>query len=334
MQKGESGSQMQTLFRQVNAEEYTASPVELQVIVQKCQQDRTTGLIQATNGSGRQLQILLSRGQVISIHSQIGSNLTTFSPDDWSGAFEGVHPASVRVLALPPLVLRLARLLAENGEASETLTIEPSAVAALVETWRRRQGASVVHFAWENAEAMLVLPEGGQAVRDVVFIAEDNIETGLTAYGHILTWAERSCVATRFAGEYETAAWADYNLHYAFSLLAERFLERYEQFTGRILVNAVGRDIAISAEREGWDISIHATVVDEQVLCRTLDEAAGIYRDVLATIRHHMTVVLGGKLVSSIFSETLEDMEAPYGELIQAHRLLPEDVLTSGQRLE
>jgi hypothetical protein len=237
-------------------------------------------------------------------------------------------------LLFSPLVLRLARLLVEGGEPSETQTLENAAIAGLVESWRRRPGPSLVRFVWKNAEAMLVLPEGGQPVRDVVFITPDNIETGLAAYGQILTWAEKTCTATRFSGENPTPGWADYSLHYAFTLLSERSLERYEQFTGRILVSAVGRDIAISAEREGWDISIRATVVDEQILCRTLEETASIYRGVLGTIRHHMTVVLGSTLVNTIFSEILEDIEPPYGELIQAQGLSPEDLPASGQRLE
>jgi hypothetical protein len=325
---------MQMLLRQVNAEEYTANPVELQVIVQKCQQNGTTGIIQATSSTGRQLLFQLSRGQVNRLHPPMGSNLNTLDPADWAGALDGGLPASVRVLALPPLVLRLAWMLVENGAPSETQALQTPAIAALVETWRRRPGPSLVQLAWENAEAMLVLPEGGQPVRDVAFISSDNIESGLAAYGQILSWAEKEGSATRFSGENGTPAWADYSLHYAFTLLAERLLERYEQFTGRILVNAIGRDIAISAEREGWDISIRTTVVDAQVLSRTLEEAAGIYREVLATIRHHMTVVLGGKLVETIFSETLEDIESPYGELVQAHKLLPEDLAASGQRLE
>ena len=325
---------METLFRQVNAEEYTASQAELQVIVQKSQQDRTTGIIQATSNSGRQLLFQLSRGQIISINSQLGSSLDSIDPADWSGALDGELASSVRVLALPPLVLRLARMLVESGEPSETQRLETAAIAGLVESWRRRPGPSLVRFVWENAEAMFVLPEGGQPVRDVIFITSDNIETGLAAYGQILTWGEKECTATRFSGENPTPGWADYDLHYAFTLLSERSLERYEQFTGRILVSAVGRDIAISAEREGWDISIRATVVDEQILCRTLEEAASIYRGVLGTIRHHMTVVLGSKLVNTIFSEILEDIEPPYGELIQAQGLLPEDLPASGQRME
>jgi hypothetical protein len=316
----------------VNAEEYTASPAELRGIVQKCQQDGTTGIIQATNGSGRQLLFQLSRGKVFNIHSRLGVNFETLDPADWSAALDGGLPSTVRVIALPPLVLRLARMLLENGEPSETQPTETTAIPALIETWRRRPGPSAVHFAWEGAEAMLVLPEGGQAVRDVAFLTSDNVEGGLAAYGRILTWAEKQGRATRFSGEMPSPAWADYRLHYAFTLLAERCLERYEQFTGRILVNAVGRDIAIQAEREGWDISIRGTVVDEQVLGCTLEEAAGIYRGVLATIRHHITVVLGEKLVNTIFSETLDDMELPYGALVQAHRLLPEDLAASSQR--
>jgi len=129
-------------------------------------------------------------------------------------------------------------------------------------------------------------------------------------------------------------AWADYNLHYAFTLLAERFLERYEQFTGRILINAIARDIAITAEREGWDISIHATTVDDQVLSPTVEQTATIYRQVLITIQHHMTVVLGNKLVGTIFVETLDEMDSPYRELIHTHQLIPEDLLPSGHASE
>jgi len=326
---------MQVVLRHANAEEYVASAAdELQVIVQKCQRDGSTALVQLSYDSNSRAQILLSRGQLVGAYSDTQAEGVLPNPESWASVLNADASAAVRVMLLPPLVLRLARLLAECGAASEEQRLRSEAVLPLIETWRRRQGANAIHFAWEEAEAILVLPEAGRPVRDVVFISAGNVETGLDAYGQIIAGGGKDCLVNRYAGEGRPLAWADYNLHYAFTLLAERFLERYEQFTGRILINAIARDIAITAEREGWDISIHATTVDDQVLSPTVEQTATIYRQVLITIQHHMTVVLGNKLVGTIFVETLDEMDSPYRELIHTHQLIPEDLLPSGHASE
>jgi hypothetical protein len=314
---------MHMVLRHVNAEEYTVSAAgELQVIVEKCQRDRSTALIQVSHDADTHAQILLARGEVVGFYSQAGGGVAEAA--GWSGLLDVDGGADVRVMILPPSVVRLARLLAECGEINEEKRLSQEGILPLIESWRGQPGANAIHFVWENAEAILVLPEGGWPVRDVVFISGGNVESGLDAYGQILAWAEGDCVAGRYSGDGHPLAWADYNLHYAFTMLAERFLERYEQFTGRILINAIARDIAITAEREGWDISIHATTIDDQALSRTLEQTAAVYREVLITIQHHMTVVLGGKLVSTIFTEALDEMESPYLELVDAHKLLPD----------
>src|SRR5512135_3448445 len=124
---------MQALFEQANAEEYTANAIEHQVILQKCQQDRTTGAVQVSSPKRGELQFLLSHGDIVSIQAQTLKDATGFAPEAWRSMLEAADSARVRVIVLPPPALRLARLLRESGQCSKIETTQTSKLGDLID---------------------------------------------------------------------------------------------------------------------------------------------------------------------------------------------------------
>lgn len=316
---------MLALFELANAEEYAANAVELEVILQKCHQEHTTGAVQVSSPLRGDLQFLLSRGELVSIQAQTRLDDGSLNEESWKSMLDSGGEASVRVMLLPPLALRLARILAESGEPMEKQIINAPELGALLESWRSPLGMSIIRLGWVDAEVIMVLPPLGKPIRDAILLSSNgNFEVGQAAWDKALSGIEGECVASLFPSRSDSQAWHDWHLHHAFVLLSELLIGRYEQFAGRILVNAMARDVAVTAERGNWDIALRGPMMEDWVFCRTPMETASIYREVLNVIRHHLSVVLGNKRVVTILSESMGTIPAPYHGLIQTYNLLPE----------
>ena len=322
---------MLALFELANAEEYAANAVELEVILQKCQQGRTTGAIQVSSPLRGDLQFLLSRGELISIQLQTHFDDGITGPESWKTMLDSSDAASVRVTPLPPLALRLARLMAQSGQPVEKKIIEAIDLGSFLESWRSPLSLGLTFLGWANAEAIMVLPSAGKSIRDAVLLTRNgNIELGSDAWQRALSNEDEQCIVNIFSGQSDSQAWLDFQLHLAFVSLSELLIARYEQFAGRILVNAMARDIAVTAERGNWDIEVRGAIVEDWIFCRTPAEAASIYREVLNVVRHHLGVVLGNRRVMTIMAESMASIPPPYHGLIQSYNLLPEALASSG----
>jgi hypothetical protein len=321
---------MIVLFELANGEEYSANAVELEVILQRCQQDQMTGAVQVSSASRGELQFLFSRGELVSIHVQARFDDDTPNGDSWKRMLKESESASVRIILLPSLALRLARLLAESGPPAERRVIKASDLNPVLESWRSPLGLSALHLGWADAEAIMLLPPVGETIRDAIFLSPNGrIDVGQTAVEMAFSRTEGDCVASLFYNQTDSQAWLDSHLHHAFVLLSELMIGRYEQFAGRILVKALSRDVAVTAERENWEISIQGAMVQDAIFQRTAAEVANIYREVLNIVSHHLGVVLGDRRVAAIVAEAMGAIPSPYHEPILAYHLLPESEVST-----
>jgi hypothetical protein len=324
---------MRLLFNQVAVEEYQASLSDLFGIVQRKQQDRMTGLITCFYLSGSQLILILSRGKIVNAYLHDEKYVEKLEVDNWT-AVEQLGTGVVQVRPLPPEMVRLSKLLIEQTDTGRVAGVETSQIYSFLKHWNEELETSIVHLRWASGEGIVVLSGNGRVFQDSMVVTVEKVYGNTDFLIGLNRWVGQPCVITHFNGETKLSAWQEYYLHAGFVDLTEKLLAHYEKFTGKILVNSIARDIHVTAEKMGWSVSLENGRISDQTIFALPEEAASAYRSLLAAIFHHMTVVIGARLVQTIVSDVTDNIDSHLLKNIRFYSLIPVALLPYVHSLE
>lgn len=302
------------LFKSADIELQVFSRRELESYVQSCQRDCQTALIEIGNRNGSSILfgLLMVRGQLVNVY-RFGDPATRLDHTEW---FEVVRPAlsvfGVRTLALTPHTMRLVKILIEQYRGGRTQLLHSDSLEKTVEKWEKSVGPVLLHLTWPGADGLALLPGGGRPPRHTLFLSADQVlhsAGGMTAlYG----WKEPDCRLRVYSSQATGPAWDEYFLHHAFVWQVSHLLRRFEELTGRLLVNTILREMNFASSAHGWNIMVSADNVTDQAVFSSPEQAGQVYRRLFDIALHHADTVLGSDLLSILLRESQTRLYAPY----------------------
>ncbi|NCP87654.1 MAG: hypothetical protein CO094_04715 [Anaerolineae bacterium CG_4_9_14_3_um_filter_57_17] len=307
------------LFQSANIENQRQTRRGLETFIQACESDFQTGLIEFFRPNAERYAALMAHGQVVNVY-RLDGRLQQIAPETWPASLlPGEQDFIVRALSLTPQTVRLVKILVEQMETGQTLKAENVTLEEQVAQMGNLPQPSLLHFSWKNAEALALLPGAGRPPRHSLFIAADQILHSAGSMVALYGWREP---LQQLSGHHflsESPAWEEYVLHHAFVVTVARLLSRFEELTGRILLNALIREMNYSASAHGWNISLTPTSVTDQAVFSSPQQAAEVYRRMLQIISSHLEISIGTNLLHLLRTESEMRLRSPYRQTFEKY---------------
>lgn len=284
----------------------TAIPAgQLSAAILAYQNDLQTGLVDVDSPGKLRHHLLFARGELVNVYR--GEEvIERIDPGVWSASLNGSSPAaSLRVLALTPQAVRIVKILIEQTGDTRYVASPGQQVEAQLESWVNHPVPALAHICWPSAEALALLPGEGISPRYTLFVAADQMLHSSGTLMALYGWKESYKSAVLFSSEPRTIAWTEYLLHYSFTWLVTHLLERFEELTGRILLNTIIRDINFTSAAHGWGVHIHPVGITDQTIFSSPKAAAEVYSRLVEVIFRHIESVLGVDLLELLVRETV-----------------------------
>lgn len=293
----------------------------LQTLLQACQKDFQTGLVEFCGLADRHFALVFVRGQVINAY-QREARIRQFPVTEWEKIIPGL-PASFQVnsLSLTPQTIRMVKIYIEQlgqGGVREARTDD-------LESHMRELGSGylpcLLHLRWPSAEALVILPGSGDPPRHLMFVAERQVLHSAGGMMALYGWKEASCKITCYRSDTKIPAWREYLLHYAFIWSITYILARFEELTGRLLLNSIVREMNFSAAAHGWSINLASNTITDQSVFSSPQEAAQVYQRMFAIVTRNVESVIGREMYEVLLRESAMRLPLPYRDELRL--LLP-----------
>jgi hypothetical protein len=301
----------------------TAIPAgQLSAAILACQKDLQTGLVDVDLAVGKRHHLLFAGGELVNVYRS-ADVIERVDPERWSASLNGSSPAaSLRALALTPQAVRIVKILIEQTGDTRHAAPPGQELEAQLETWLKHPVPALAHVRWPGAEALALFPGAGTGPYDTLFVAADqrlHSSGTLTAFHR---WEEPYISAVLLSSEPRTLAWTEFLLHYSFTGLVTRLLERFEELTGRILLNNITREINFTSAAHGWGVQIRQASVTDQTIFPTPQAAAEVYSRLLEVIFGQIESILGVDLLNLLVRETLLRFSKPCRVVLEEYLLI------------
>jgi hypothetical protein len=305
------------LFSPADIEEVPVPPERMAETIQAYQKDLQTGLVEISLSGQFYIDLLFVRGQIVNVYKR---NAQTERIS--AATFLDTIPAdgklpTLRAISLTPQAIRLAKILLEQMGTAESIEVPTEKLETQVDRWRALPFPGLVHIRWPKAEALALLTGSGRPPRHTIFIAANQILHSPGGTMALYGWKENTSTATYYSSESRTLAWQEYILHYSFVWMVGHLLSRFEQLTGRLLLNSVLRETNFSAAAHGLSISFAPGNVTDQTLFSSVEEAAQTYNRLLELIFNHVGSLIGSDLLASLIQESILRMQPAYRRALQ-----------------
>ena len=309
-------------FQKAYPDELKISVARIQALIDTYRERERTGLIRLAHSPQQQVYLLFQRGQIINSY-QAGDGPGE-KLESWSEAVLNGGEASARLVQLSPLALQMCKLSIESG-GDGSRTVGAVELRTLVSRdWNQSAGLRLVHLSWDTAEGTL-LYEGANAGTHSIFFSAGRLEDEAGIASTFMLWSEAQCEVTTFTPDLQLTAWQEYYLRRIFAQVCDSLLPRYEEITGRAMVDSAIRSIALLTSRQKHKINLTTRQVVDQEVFPTPAEAADAYRPLLKTLIDQISSVIGQKLSVSIIQEILAGLSTDQRGLTEAFSLLHEN---------
>ena len=294
-----------TLFSPANAGQTEIPAGQLSAAIFAYQRDLQTGLVDVDFAGKLRHHLLFARGELVNVYRG-EDEMERVDPGTWYGSLNGSSPsASLRALALTPQAVRIVKILLEQTRDTRHIAAAGQRLETQLEAWVNHPVHALAHIRWPNAEALALLPGEGVYPRYTLFIAADQTLHSAGTMAAFYRWQEPYESAVLFSSEPRTIAWTEYLLHYSFTWLIIHLLERFEELTGRMLLNNIIRDINFTSAAHGWGVLIHQSSITDQTIFSSPKAAAEVYSRLVEVIFGHIESVLGVDLLDLLVRETV-----------------------------
>jgi hypothetical protein len=311
-----------TLFAPANVGQTTIPAGQLSAAILACQKDLQTGLVDVHFPRKPRHHLLFARGELVSVYR--GDDvIERVDPDVWSASQNGSRrSASLRALALTPQAVRIVKILIEQTGDTRYVTPIGQELETQLESWAMHPVPALAHIRWPNAEALALFPGAGISPRYTLFVAAGQMLHSAGSMMAFYGWKESYNSSVLFSSEPRTTAWTEYLLHYSFTRLVTQILERFEELTGRILLNNIIRDINFTSTAHGWGVLIHQASITDQTIFSSPQTAADVYSRLIEVIFGRIESVLGVDLLDILVREAVLRLPRPCRVVLKEYLLI------------
>ena len=291
----------------------------LAAAIQAYQKDLQTGVVEVNLPDQPGLDLLFAHGQVVNAYER-GEKVKRVAPatlPEHFSYFSGT--GTLRGLALTPQAVRLAKILLEQLGSIEPAELQTAALEGQFETWAAAVDPGLAHVCWPGAEALALLPGGANPARNTLFIAADQILHSAGGMIALFGWKEEKCTAALYSSAAQTPAWKEYLLHSSFVWMTGHLLSHFEELTGRLLHDAVIHETNFTAAARGWNISLAARSVTDQMIFGSIEDAVKVYRELFELIVSHIESTLGAEMLKPLVKESWMRMGPAYRRVFQEY---------------
>ncbi len=307
------------LFSSALAEETAVQSGQLETTIRNFRQNSQTGLVELNPHKTNQYALLFARGQLVNVYA-CKERAERLTPETWSHlSSQLTGEFSLRSLVLTPQAIRLVKIFIEQIGTGPASPVNSQGLETLIGTWSALPESALVHIRWPSADALTLLPGSNDPPRHTLFIASDQILHSAGGMMALYGWQEKNCQVTLYSSDLRTAAWEEYFLHTGFAWVVGHILSRFEELTGRLLLNSIMRDLNFAATNHGWSISIAPSGVTDQMVFASPEAAAQVYQWLFSAILGRVEGMLGSDLLAVLVRESLMRMHGSPREIFHKH---------------
>jgi hypothetical protein len=301
-----------SLFSPVSTELISAPAGQLGALIDTYRQDLQTGLVDVDFHDQPPHSLVFARGRLINVY-RTGVSSVRLDPLTWVESLVGSSPRAIlHSLALNPKAVRLIKILIEQDGDQGVIRSNALPLNKQFAGWLEHPIPAMAHVHWLGADALVLLPGSGALPRYTLFISPDKITHSANGLPAIYAWKEVPISTALYSSEPASLAWSEYLLHHAFSRLVGSLLEKFEKLSGRMVFNQVIHDVNFTASAHDWNVTFHASGINDQAIFSSPQEAALVYARLLENINGHIASVVGADIQVMLLRETLARIAMPY----------------------
>lgn len=281
-----------------------------------------TGVLEVDFHNHAGHHLLFARGELVNVYRHAG-NVERLAPVSWFQSIDtSKGKAYLRALALTPQAVRLVKILLEQTDGPSTPLPADTDLEGQFQAWMKHLSPALAHIRWPKAEALALLPGDGSPPHYTLFVSENQILHSAGGMMALYGWKEPCSAVRLLSSEAHTPAWDEYLLHYSFTWMTSRLLERLVELTGPAMAHSIVREINFAAAAHGWNISIAGTSVTDQTIFASPLEAADVYSRLFEILFRHMDVMIGADLLAVLMRESALQLSKPCRSVLQEYLLI------------
>src|SRR5581483_9748934 len=290
------------LFSSLSVRNKEVANSYLQTLLKIQERELFTGVLHVQNGEKSQAVMFFREGVLFAFYTLVGRQWLSVSRQDWNHELTQTE-GNVRVLALPVERLRIFLLFLEHERNEEHTFI--SINADKIPDWEQSDSPSLVHVRQGETQAFFVFLGGPSLPLESLLIGSERFQSGSAVLTQIKSWGNRACYVTRLPTNLESVGGNEYVLRVAFSSLAQRTLERYQELAGRFLVTHLNDAINYLNEQNRQSMYFLGTNVNHREFFMDSEQAGRVYKILLEKMYEEMSLVVGSEIAGRIFEDAL-----------------------------
>lgn len=320
---------MRAIFNPVSPDEFQLPRSQALILIESSRDLKRTELLRLGYSFDKYLYFLFMRGQLINVYHVTPEKTISLPPEQGLEQVRTSQDAFARVVPLTYWGLFISKLLlTSNPRVKESFT-NSAQFSKYVSLFTLKNEPALMQINWEHATGALFFP-GVPEVPHSIFISHQAVfdEAGLGSL--LFQKAGQSCLVTTFDSDPAADAWQEYYLRRVFAQMLNRLFSRFEDMTGRALVDSLVRFVAHYAARNDLDIGIVSRKLADHEVFPSPQIAAGHYRSILDEISGHFASVAGPRLLSLTLQDLMMEFSGQERQLIRTFELFSEEGILHG----
>ena len=310
-------------FQAVYPDEIKISASRVNSLINTYHERQRTGLIRLAYSSEKLLYLLFQRGSLLNAYSV--SNGGNRRIEDWAEIINATPEAFARLVPLSPFAVEMCKIMIESATGKVNTMSVQELRASLDHGWKQIVDPLLVHLGWNTAEG-LVFFKGPKSECHSLFFSPDRLVDEVQLSSDLSMWSEPSVNASLFEANLDVLAWQEYILRRAFAEICNQAITRYEEITGRAIVDSAVRSLGLYASRHSVEINITSRRVVDRELFSTPQDGADRYRALLKIMLDQIGQVIGAKLSSSILSSITAGLRFDEFQVARGFSILPPEL--------
>ena len=294
------------------------------VLLESSRDLKRTELLRLGYSSDKYLYFLFKRGQLINVYHVTPEKTIVLLPEQGLEQVQTSQDAYTKVVPLTYWGLFISKLLLTSSPRLKESFTNSSQFSRYISLFTLKNEPALLQINWEHATGALFFP-GVPEIPHSIFISDQAVsdEAGL---GNLLFQRTgQSCLVTTFDPGPAVDAWQEYYLRRVFAQMINRLFSRFEDMTGRALVDSLVRFVALYAARNDLDIGIVSRKLADHEVFPSPQIAAQHYRSILDEVSGHFASVAGPRLLSLTLQDLTMEFSGQERQLIRTFELFSEE---------
>jgi len=295
------------------------SNTQIQRTVDQFLEKGVTGLGQVSYLMGEELTLLIQNGRVYEALLQIKSRKQRVADNQWHNLFEPSRMGHVSLRECPGRLLMFEQACFDAPAYETRNSVLNAELENLFQGLVGYESATILSIRWSNARAYVLLAGSNIPLQRVVFISQNEIETDDAALSLMSYWSEPTSEVSLHRGTLESNSWIALHLNILFEFLSAQILAQYGYLTGKVMVNALVRNLVFAAAEHQWSLVNVGNRVQDHTLYNDISDAVTAEKSMLDFIEEHMEAMIGANFIATIKSQSLDPLNNFYINLLRFH---------------